>query len=162
MPMLNDIADMVKFIRDDKTGNFGVVWPSTRQVQRYLNEQGIRQPVPEAEDPFWDDVRVIVGKQSYAMRVMAIGASTYGKGELLAPIPSARTSSPVNDETTLREMKGPQIAATLIALGLKVEPHPTNAGITVMRGKNLLLLHVRRGGSLDPAPAKNKPKWTVS
>jgi len=58
----------------------------------------------------------------------------------------------------------------LASLGLKVEPHPTNAGITVMRGKNTLLHFVRKGGTISVppetkpqavTPAAPKSKWVV-
>lgn len=61
---------------------------------------------------------------------------------------SETVSGPMRDEATIREMDGKIARANCVRLGLEVEPHPTNAGITAMRCKNRLLVHVRHGGQL--------------
>lgn len=158
----DDIFDLVRVTSDPVTGLLSIRFPSQREVARLYSYLGIRAPIPENDDPLWSEMNDRLRQALPSLRAYA----NSGRGTVRPPSPrstgeSRTISTPTGDEAIVREMTGAQAREACDRLGLSVERHPTNAGISAMRCKNALYIAIRRGQSLlPPAPAKNK--WVVS
>lgn len=187
MDLLEEIVDLI-IVRPSACpampGMHEIEFPSTRRVARLWKDLGVRAPVPQPEDPIWDQVNARFKQRFKALKEMAPKLHSHSAGAGISPDvpqadvwikngdgvwvkeqpaprpapisahPAARNASPKNArqgvqaETRLTTMKGAEALVLCKTLGLNVEPHPTNPGITAMRAKNKLAFHLRQGGAL--------------
>lgn len=123
--------------------------PTWREIRRNFLAQNIRLTPPDETDPVW---RVLHARIKRFIPVARAARSS----SVVVRVPAWVAPTPAGDEAAVRQMKGSEVANTLRSLGLSVKPHPTNPGITSMRGKNCLYNYLRRGGRLaQPAPSAN-------
>ena len=160
MNLSQEIANLARFYPNPTTKTLDVQYPNWNEAKELYRLLGVTAQLPDYNDQLWARVHSLVDAEARDRRNALIMAKPRAQ-KLAAPIPTA--SSPAGDEARIRSMKGPEVASVLTSLGLSVQPHPTNPGITVMRGKNRLLHYVRQGGSLSVSRETNvkKSKWLV-
>lgn len=153
-----EIANLAVFWPDYVTRTISFQSPNWREAKQMLLDNGISAQLPDYNDDLWQRVEKLVWAE-YRRRSNEIAQGKPRVQECAAPIPP--NNSQASLEAQVLSMKGPEVAKTLTSLGLSVPPHPTNAGITAMRGKNVLLTHVRHGGTLVPRSVPRETKTQV-
>lgn len=121
--------------------------PTWREVRRHFTQNNIRIEVPGEDHPVWPQLykRIsafipVAKAHYYRTRNLSTPSSL--------PVRVAPARTIATDEASIRQMKGTEVFILLEALNLSVPRHPTNAGISVMRGKNALYSFLAKGGRL--------------
>ncbi len=158
--LVEEAFNLVKVARDPYSGLYSLEMPGRRAIQSMFNDLHIRAPVPDDSDPFWSELSAMVSARMATLRSIADKLYPLHDSSQMASTFSAPAPSLSQDEAEVKQMKGSEALAAASRLGLRVNPHPTNPGISAMRAKNALYAAFRKGQSLrEHSPTRSRNPW---
>ena len=136
-----EIYNLTQVRRDRVSGLYSITFPSFRTLQQVFLALGVRTPPPDHSDPIYKRIQSRVQANWESWKAWADSQSSFGKEVQM-------TSKPINDNAitaaTIKGMATDEVRRRCAELGLQVEAHPTNKGITAMRYKNALTVAMRK------------------
>lgn len=150
MDLMAETLELCIVRRDCHSGLYSIQMPTRHEVQRLWTSLKIRPQVPDYDDPMWTELYQRLLAILPVRQKIAAELSSYGKPKeniMNAPNSQQHSTKKAQSFNTrhaqIRDMTGSQALAECQRLNIRVEPHPTNPGITAMRAKNTLFTRAR-------------------
>jgi hypothetical protein len=128
---------------------YSIEMPTLRETQRLWAILGVRHPVPEPGNKFWQDLWELTKEKLPTLQAIAAHFSSYGKEPTIQESKlnhQSITKAKLHNDRhrIIREMSGTAAIEECRNLGIGIILHPTNPGITAMRAKNALYARARQ------------------